>query len=279
LIGHLPILSLVLALAQAGQSATGQTKPPPPPDPHAGHTMPAPPQKPAGLPEITEEDRRAAFPKVEGHAVHDRATNYFVLIDQMELQLSDGSAQYGWDARGWIGGDVNRFWFRSEGDHEGALPAAQFHLLYGRAFARWWDVTMGMRQDFGEGPAQAWAAVGIQGLAPQWFDVEATAYIGAKGRTHFRFEAEYQMLITNRLVLEPLVELEIYGKDDPEHFIGAGLSTVDAGLRLRYEIRREIAPYAGITWNWKFFGTADAARERNKPVSNPRFTIGLRTWF
>jgi uncharacterized protein involved in copper resistance len=109
----------------------------------------------------------------------------------------------------------------------------------------------GVRQDFRPGPAQTWAAFGVQGLAPYWFDIEATGYIGASGRTHARFEVEYELLFTNRLVLQPLFEAELVSKSDPERGVGAGLSTTDLGFRLRYEIRREFAPYLGITWSTK----------------------------
>jgi copper resistance protein B len=103
--------------------------------------------------------------------------------------------------------------------------------------------------------------------------------VGAGGRTHARFEVEYDQLLTNRLVLQPLVELEIYGKDDPERGIGAGLSSIETGLRLRYEVRRELAPYVGVTWDRKLFGTADRARTVGKDVGGTRLAFGLRTWF
>jgi copper resistance protein B len=153
------------------------------------------------------------------------------------------------------------------------------HALYGRAIRRWWDVLVGVRQDFRPGPARTWAAVGVQGLAPYWFEIEATAYIGESGRTHFRFETEYELLLTNRLVLQPLVELEIYGKSDPERRIGAGLGSAAAGLRLRYEIRREFAPYIGVTWNQKFFGTRDFARAAGEDTGGARVAAGVRVWF
>jgi copper resistance protein B len=102
-----------------------------------------------------------------------------------------------------------------------------------------------VRQDFRPGDPQTWAAVGIQGLAPYWFEVEATGYVGAGGRTAAKLEVEYELLFTNRLILQPLVELELYGKSDPERGIGRGLSSLETGLRLRYEIRREFAPYVG----------------------------------
>jgi copper resistance protein B len=206
--------------------------------------------------------------------------HYYVLLDQLEWQGGGGLPAGSWDNRGWIGGDVNRFWFRTEGETEGgALADAQVHALYGRAIRRWWDVLVGVRQDFRPGPARTWAAVGVQGLAPYWFEIEATAYIGESGRTHFRFETEYELLLTNRLVLQPLVELEIYGKSDPERRIGAGLGSAAAGLRLRYEIRREFAPYIGVTWNQKFFGTRDFARAAGEDTGGARVAAGVRVWF
>jgi copper resistance protein B len=120
--------------------------------------------------------------------------------------------------------------------------------------------------------------VGIQGLAPYWFEIEATAYVGAGGRTQFRFETEYDLLITNRLVFQPSVELELHGKADPERGIGAGLSTADVGLRLRYAIRREFAPYVGLTWHQILFGTGEAAREAGRSTGGVRLALGLRMW-
>lgn len=238
-------------------------------------------QYPAGIPPITDEDRAAAFPQLNGqHTVHDDAVHYYVLFDQLEWQTGDGVTAGSWDNRSWIGRDVNRFWFRTEGEAEdGDLAEAQAHALFGRSIHPWWDIVVGVRQDFSPGPQRTWAAVGIQGLAPYWFEVEATAYIGEAGRTHFRVETEYELLFTNRLILQPLVELEIYGKSDPERGIGAGLSSGEAGLRLRYEFRREFAPYVGVTWNRKFFGTADFAEAAGEDTAGARLALGVRVWF
>jgi copper resistance protein B len=231
-------------------------------------------------PPVTDAERAAAFPDVDGHAAHDTAVNYFVLFDQLEWQSLDGGDSGAWDTKGWIGGDRNRFWFRTEGDvRDASFAATQTHVLLGRAIARWWDIVAGVRQDVRPGPAQTWAAVGIQGIAPYWFDIQATAYLGASGRTHFRVETEYDLLLTNRLVLQPLLETEIYGKSDPEHGFGAGLATLDLGVRLRYEIRREIAPYVGLVWSRKFFGTADLAEAAGETPPGARLAIGVRTWF
>jgi copper resistance protein B len=249
---------------------------------HSAHQKPAEQQQyQAGIPPITDEDRAAAFPELNGqHTVHDDAVHYYVLFDQLEWQTGNGVTAGSWDNKGWIGKDVNRFWFRTEGEAgDGDLDEAQAHALFGRAIHRWWDIVVGVRQDFRPGPQRTWAAVGIQGLAPYWFEIEATAYIGQAGRTHVRVETEYELLFTNRLILQPLVELEIYGKSDPERGIGAGLSSGEAGLRLRYELRRELAPYLGVMWNRKFFGTADFAEAAGRDTDGAKLALGVRVWF
>lgn len=264
------------------------------PDQHAGHEQPtqdAKPKPPANnpdpsqelppfIPRLTDEDRKAAFPDVEGHTVHDRVVNYFVLLDQFEWQAAADGSGFNLDSKGWIGRDRDRLWLRAEGDsEEGRVGEAQAHVLYGRQFSRWWDIVGGIRQDFRPGPAQTWAAIGVQGLAPYWFEIEATAYIGASGRTHVRFEVEYELLFTNRLILQPLVEAEIFGKSDPERGVGAGLSTTDVGFRLRYEFRREVAPYVGVVWSNKWGQTADFAEAAGENAGGARLVTGVRLWF
>jgi copper resistance protein B len=270
-------------------------------DPHAGHQQPKPaaPSKPTAgghehhadgaeqkgelppfIPRLTDDDRKAAFPEVEGHAVHDRSIHYFVLFDQLEWQSGSGADGLSLDTRGWVGRDRDRLWFRAEGDGAGGrVEEANAHILYGRQISRWWDLVGGIRQDFRPGSPQTWAAFGIQGLAPYWFEVEATGYVGASGRTHARFEVEYELLLTNRLVAQPLFEAEIVGKSDPERGVGSGLSTTDIGLRLRFEIRRELAPYVGVTWRNSWGRTADFARAAGEDTGGARFATGLRLWF
>ena len=246
---------------------------------HSKHQKPAS-ERPPFIPPVTEDDRNAAFPDVEGHTVHDRALNYFVLFDQLEWQSAADGTGVNVDSKGWVGGDRDRFWFRAEGDGEdGRVGGAEAHLLYARHFSRWWDFVGGVRQDVRPGPSRTWAAFGIQGLAPYWFEVELTGYIGAEGSTHFRGEVEYELLLTNRFVLQPLVEVEVFGKADPERGIGAGLSTTQAGFRLRYEFRREFAPYVGVIWNNKFGGTAGFAEAAGEDTGGARFVTGIRLWF
>jgi copper resistance protein B len=259
---------------------------------HAGHgpDTPAPkpvessPQSSADLPpfipRLTDDDRKAAFPDVRGHAVHDRSLHYFALFDQLEWQTSGEAFGFNADAKGWLGRDRDRLWFRAEGNGEdGRVGDAQAHFLYGRQFSRWWDLVGGIRQDFQPGPARTWAAIGVQGLSPYRFEIEATAYVGASGRTQARLEVEYELLITNRLVLQPLLEAEVFGKSDAARGVGAGLGTTDVGLRLRYEFQRELAPYVGVTWQRKYGKTADLARESGDSVAGARFVAGLRAWF
>ena len=249
------------------------------PEDHAAHHPPSAPLPPF-IPPVTDADRRAAFPDVQGHAVHDRSINYSVLFDQFEWQSGGGSAAFSWDTKGWVGQDRDRFWFRTEGDRaDGRTHQAQVNLLYGRAISRWWDVTAGVRLDTVPDTPRTALAIGVQGLAPYWFEVEASAYVETSGRTHVRVETEYDLLITNRLVLQPLVEFEIYGRADRERHIGTGLSTGEFGLRLRYEFRRELAPYVGVVWTRRFFGTADLARDAGQDVAGTRLAVGLRTWF
>lgn len=232
------------------------------------------------IPALTDADRTAAFPAgLEGHAVHDSTTNYMLLFDQIEWQ-GTGSGGASWENTSWVGGDRSRLWLRTEGEtEEGRVDNAYVDVLWGRMFSRWWDVVAGVRQDFRPGDPQTWVGAGVQGLAPYWFEVEATGYVGAGGRTHARFEVEYELLLTNRLILQPLVEVEFFGKSDRERGRGAGLNTVETGVRLRYEIRREFAPYVGLTWERRFFGTADFARAAGEDIGGARMAFGLRTWF
>jgi copper resistance protein B len=264
----------------AHQHGAPQTSAPAaPPEDHSAHQSPATPLPPF-VPPLTDADRQAAFPDVEVHPVHDMSINYFVLFDQLEWQTGSRSDAFSWDTKGWVGQDRNRLWFRTECDRaDDRTEQAQVNLLYGRAIARWWDVTAGVRLDTLPDTPRSALAFGVQGLAPYWFEVEASAYIEPSGRTHVRFETEYDLLITNRLVLQPLVEFEVYGRADRERLIGTGLSTGELGLRLRYEFRREFAPYVGVVWTRKFFGTADQAREAGEDVGGTRLAVGLRTWF
>lgn len=217
---------------------------------------------------------------IELMQMDDQARFGKVLFDQLEWRTGAGSDAAVWDALAWYGGDYDKAWLKSEGTRNGGTTEdARVELLWDHIFARWWSVQTGVRHDFGEGPSRTWAAFGVQGLAPYWFDIEATAYVGEQGRTAARLKAEYELLFTQRLVLQSEAEANLYGKADAERGIGSGLSDLDLGLRLRYEIRREFAPYVGMTWTRRFGTTADLARAAGNDASEVQFVSGLRIWF
>ena len=203
-----------------------------------------------------------------------------VLINQLEATHADGVSGQAWDAYAWYGSDFNKLAIRSEGDRAGGrVEAASVEALWSHAYATFWDSVVGVRHDFGIGPGRNWAAFGVQGIAPYWFNLEATGYVGAGGRTAARFKAEYELLITQRLILEPELETNLYGKADPARRLGSGLSDAGLSLRLRYEIRREFAPYVGVVWQRVFGGTADFRRAENKSVFDRQIVAGVRIWF
>jgi copper resistance protein B len=235
-------------------------------------------------PPVTPADREAAFPDVGDMSLAEMMVadpfNRYLLFDRLEAQDGDDGEILNWDFQGWIGRNANRLVIRSEGGHEaGTTDHADLQLLWGRPVARWWDVVAGVRQDFRPGPSQGWAALGVQGLAPYRFELQATAYLGDGGRAAARLEAEYELLITNRLILQPVVELNWYSEDDAARGIGSGLSTAESGLRLRYEFRREIAPYIGLTRERTFGNTSDLARAAGIDTRETRLVAGVRLWF
>jgi copper resistance protein B len=232
------------------------------------------------IPALTEADRTAAFINSDGHTVHDKAINYFFLLDRLEWQNARDGNALNWDFNGWIGGDINRLWLRSEGERSnGKLEEAEVEALWGHAISPWWDVVGGVRHDFKPGKSQTWAAFGLQGLALYNFEAEATAYVGENGQTAARLKGEYDVLITNRLILQPSAEVNFYGQNDRTREIGSGLSGTEFGLRLRYEVRREIAPYVGVTWNRSYGNTADFKRADGRNPTETRLLAGVRMWF
>jgi copper resistance protein B len=212
-------------------------------------------------------------------AMNDAAPLGMLLADQLEGGYGNGMGSFGWYAQGWYGGDYNKAWLRTEGEQlDGATANARAELLWDRVFSRWWSVQCGWRHDFDPGGARDWLAAGVQGLAPYFFKIEATAYVGDAGRTAARVRAEYDLLFTQRLILQPELELNAYGKDNPQAEIAAGLSDLQLALRLRYEVRREFAPYVGIVWLTRLGGTADLARSQGKEVSVLQAVAGVRLW-
>lgn len=199
------------------------------------------------------------------------------LFDQAEGRLGD---RFRWDGQGWVGGDYDKLWVKTEGlVDRGRIEEGQHEVLYDRAITTFFDAQAGIRADLDSGPSREWAALGIQGLAPYFLDVEATAYLGDDGRTAARFRLSYDLLLTQRLILQPEAELDLYGRSDPARHVGAGLSDIDAGLRLRYEISRKLAPYAGLGYHGTFGGTADQARRDGENTADLRLIVGIRAWY
>jgi copper resistance protein B len=268
-------------------SAMGHETPPPEqpaaPVDHAamGHPVPAPADAPREpVPPLTDADRVAAFPDVTAHATHGSSIHSYLLLDQLEAWDADEGSAVAWDALGWLGTDLDRLWLRSEGERiDSTTEAADLELLYGRGIARWWDLVGGLRHDMGAGPSQTFAGIGVIGLAPYNFEVEATAYVGESGQTAARFTVEYDMLLSNRLIAEWQADADLYGEDDARRGIGSGLSTVEAGIRLRYEFTRRVAPFIGVAWERAYGTTADLRREQGDEVDDTRLVAGLRVWF
>jgi copper resistance protein B len=263
---------------------------------------------------VAEDQHAMSYREMADTMQMDDTTRFGkVMFDQLEWR--DGGAGEGrgsWDAQGYYGGDYDKLWVKTEGKYvpssrdatgasnpggrdvtgasnsggRGAASAsgsgirdADVEVLWNRVISAWWNLQAGGRQDFGPGQLRTWAAVGIQGLAPQWFETEATVYASDEGRTAARLKAQYDLLLTQRLVLQPFAEANLYGRSDPAHQIGSGLSDLEVSVRLRYEVRREFAPYVGLVWLRRFGGTADLARSAGGNASDLELAAGLRIWF
>ena len=243
-------------------------------------TVPAASQSRTPIPALTDADRAVVYEAPGGHVIHDSGLNSLFLINQLERQDSDDGGALNWDAKGWVGGDIDRLWLRTEGERaKGRTEKAEVQALWGHAISPWWDLVGGLRQDFKPGASQSWAAFGLQGMALYNFEAEATLFIGEGGQTAARLEGDYDILLTNRLVLQPTAEVNFYGKNDPQRGMGSGLSDSEVGLRLRYEIRREFAPYVGVTWSRSYGKSADYARQEGEERSELRWVVGVRLWF
>jgi copper resistance protein B len=265
------------------------------------HVPPAPPAQP--MPPMSEE----AMDRVMD--MHDDPLLAMFKLDQFEHAHGDDASATDWEAEAWIGHDFNKLWLRTEGERESGVTDARIEAFWDHAFASYWDWQIGVRHDFGidpppslsavddlrgplsaihglrgtwtpvrrtRAPARDWAAFGVQGLAPYWFEIEATAYVGDSGRTALRFRAEYELLLTQRLVLQPEFETNVYGKRDPDRGIDSGVNDATFGLRLRYEIRREIAPYVGVVWKHR---VGDADFTAGRTGSEAQLVAGLRVWY
>lgn len=272
------VASATLLSAQALAQHAGHAEHSAPSVDHGAHVEASSPGGPA-LPAVTEALRSAAFPDLADMRMTEMMLedplNRLVLFDRLEQHDAPGDP-LAWDLDAWVGRTLTRVWVRSEGERrDGHTERNELTVAWGKGIARWWDVTAGARHDFAPGDTRDWAAFGIRGLAPYRFDVAATAFVGEAGHTAFRLESSYEILVTNRLILTPTLELDWHGKTDEARAIGAGLGSAELGLRLRYEFRREIAPYVGLTRERRLGRTAD----RTGAEEDTLLVVGLRLWF
>lgn len=211
---------------------------------------------------------------------HGGSLNWKVMIDEAEWRARDGEDGYAWNGEAWFGGDINRFVVKSEGEGSGGdLEDAELQLLYSRAISPYFDLQAGLRQDLQDGPKRTYATFGFEGLAPYWFETEGTVFLSNKGEALARLEGSYDLRFTQRLILQPRAEMNLSAQDIPELELGSGVTDLELGLRLRYEVTREFAPYVGVTYGRKFGGTADYAKALGQDDSETSFIVGVRAWF
>lgn len=205
-----------------------------------------------------------------------------VLFDQLEGRTGANNTDFRWDGEGWIGGDMNRLWFKSEGfASSSSVTDGDHEALYDHPIPRlrYFDGQIGVRADLDSGPHRLWAAVGMEGLAPFFFEFAPTFYIRDGGHVAGRIVSSYDLLLTQRLVIQPEAELNFYSKDDPARRIGSGLSDLDTGLRIRYEFSRKFAPYVGWAYHGKYGNSALYARQAHETTRDSQFVFGLRVWY
>lgn len=215
-----------------------------------------------------------------GSPVDDQHVWAHLILDKLEGRFGDDEANFHWDAEAWTGTDEWRLWLKTEGEltDNGEVEDGQVEAFLSKPLVTFWDAQAGVRYDADSGPGRTWAALGVEGLAPGFFHITATGYAGSKGRTAAKLKAGYEQLVAQKLFLEPEVELNFYGKDDPARGIGSGLSDIDASLRLRYEITRKFSPYVGLAYERKVGDTADLARADGEDTDDLRLTVGVRVW-
>ena len=204
---------------------------------------------------------------------------YALLGDRLEYNEQANAGVF--DLQAWYGTTFDRLVIKTEGDFsEGSIEENQTDILWGHAVSAYWDTQAGVRLDYNkEGENRQWLAFGLQGLAPYWFELDMTAYVGERGNTAFTLEAEYELLLTQKLIIQPRAEITLYGKNDKQNELGSGLSSSAIGFRVRYEFTRQFAPYIGVEWSNKFGNTADYATSSGQSNNNTAFVAGIKFWF
>jgi len=214
-------------------------------------------------------------------AEHGGTILSMVLLNVGEYQFRDGENGYRWGGEAWFGGDLNRLVIKSEGEGgaDSGVESADVQALYSRAIGPYFDLQAGLRQDLQSGPKRTYAAVGFEGVAPYWFETSGAVFLSSKGELLGRLEGTYDLRLTQRWIVQPRVETNLSGQNIPELGLGSGVSNIELGVRLRYEVKREFAPYVGVSFDRKLGGTAEYARALGKDVESTSFVIGVRAWF
>jgi len=212
--------------------------------------------------------------------------NHFIQFEELEYGFNNDTNPLHWDNTSWFGGDWNRIWFKTEGEMSSADPdlEGEAQLLYSRLITAFWEFQIGLRGDLVAGDGQATdgrghLVVGLEGLAPFWFEVEPAIFVSHKGDVSARLRFTYDLFITQRLIAHPSLEMNVAIQSVPEFGVGSGFNDIELGLRLSYEIAREFAPYAGISWNRAFAETARLRQAAGRPESDLQGVAGLRFWF
>jgi len=252
------ILTLAVALITITTGAAAQTSA------TTDHPAPMPSVQPGGAVQPVRDT------DIIAHAV----------FSQLEGRFNGSNSEFRWEGQGWAGTDYDKLWIKSEGTLQGngTLDDGQHQFLYSRAITTYFDLQGGLRSDIDSRPTRNWGALGIQGLAPYFFDLELTGYASGEGHLAAKLEASYDLLLTQRLILQPQVEVNLYSKADPVRMVGAGFSDIDTGLRLRYEFSRKFAPYLGVVYEGKFGQSASFARRAGESTGDFRFVFGVRIW-
>ena len=225
------------------------------------------------------DEMAAARHHVQEH--HGGTTSYLIEADRLEYQTADDVSTFLWDVQGWYGGDINKLWLKSEGDYsfsENTVEEAELQILGSRAISPYFDLQAGVRWDF-EPDDRVHGVLGFQGTVPYGFEIDVSGLVSGQGDVTARIEVEYEIKLTQRVGLEPRVELELAAQDIPDLNVGSGVTGFDLGLRAHYEVRREFAPYIGVEWQASFGNTADIVRGMGEEARQTVFVVGVSVWF
>ena len=241
-----------------------------------------PPKAKPGTTTLPNLSERSGWPSPTA----DSETNGFLLFDNFEYQSGHGPDALRWDILGWRGGDVHRFWFKTEGRQISSTSQGseyEVQALYGKLIAPFFDLQAGIRFDQrlerDNKPRRVYAVLGLQGLSPYRFEIEPTLFLSQKGKLSGRFTGTYDILLSQRLILQPRLEANVAAQKDEEIGIGAGFNDAEVGFRLRYEIRRRFAPYIGVTWKESFGATHKLTLREGGDPTHFAVVVGVRTWF